>query len=110
MLTSGLKILPVANPCVRSLLARNERQGACKQGAIGEDPPGPQGAGSPAQQAQLQRLAVCSYSSPGGPGPLSCGRTPPPSTPVRICPWPGPAHTLCAPSPVSSPHAAAGRV
>ena len=81
MLTSGLKILPVANPCVRSLLARNERQGACKQGAIGEDPPGPQGAGSPAQQAQLQRLAVCSYSSPGGPGPLSCGRTPRPPPP-----------------------------
>ena len=86
MLTSGLKIIPVANPCVRSLLARNERQGACKQGATGEDPPGPQGAGSPAQQAQLQRLAVCSYSSPEGPGPLSCGRTPRPPVAWKI-PW-----------------------
>ena len=64
MLTSGLKILPAANPGVRSLPARNERQGACKQGAIREDLPGPRGAGSPAQQAQVQRLAVCSYSSP----------------------------------------------
>lgn len=81
MLTSGLKILPAANPDVRSLPARNERQGACKQGAIREDLPGPRGAGSPAQQAQVQRLAVCSYSSPGGPGLLSCGRTPRPLSP-----------------------------
>ena len=83
MLTSGLKILPAANPGVRSLLVGNERRGACKQGAIGEGPPGPRGAGAPAQQVRLQRLAVCSYSSPGGPGPLSCGRTSCPPPPLH---------------------------
>lgn len=105
MLTSGLKMLPAANPGARSLPAGNERRGVSKQGAIGEDPD-PVGLGLHlSKRGSRDELPVPTAAL--GPQAAELWQGPLP-TPVGICPWPVSPHALRPPSPISSPRAAAG--
>lgn len=105
MLTSGLKMLPAANPGARSLPAGNERRGVCKQGAIGEDLD-PVGLG-PHLSKRGSRDELPVPTAALGPRAAELWQGPRP-TPVGICPWPVSPHALRPPSPVSSPRTAAG--
>ena len=102
MLTSGLKMLPAANPGARSSPAETERRGVCKQGAIREDPD-PMGLG-PHLSKRGSRDELSVPTAALGPQAAELWQDPPPHPCGNLPLACVPSHTLPSLPRLLSPH------